>query len=83
MSYVPAIALVVIGLALLAAMAIRVLRVVRRFNQTMSLVATNTQERTGLLRARSAALRVALTHRRGRSETPVTSHLDADRRPPC
>jgi len=62
--YVPTIALVVIGLLVLAVVLVRLLRVLRQFNQTVSMVSTNTQDRAGLLRARSAALRVAVRQRR-------------------
>jgi hypothetical protein len=71
------IALIVLGLLVLAAILIRVLRVLRRFNQTVSMVTTNTQDRTGLLRARSAALRVAVGQRRTAGK-PVTSQRDAE-----
>jgi Tfp pilus assembly protein PilX len=76
-SNVLALVLVVLGLLVLAVILIRVLRVLRRFNQTVSMVATNTQDRTGLLRARSAALRAAGKQRR-ESGKPVTSHPDAE-----
>jgi uncharacterized membrane protein len=76
-SNIPAYALVVLGLLVLAVMLIRLLRVLRRFNQTVSMVATNTQDRTGLLRARSAALGVAVRQRRTAGK-PVTSHADAE-----
>lgn len=77
-AYVPTIVLVAIGLVLLVALGVRVRKVLRLFGQTVSIVATNTQDRTGLLRARSAALRVAVAQRRHPSKNPVTSHPDAD-----
>ena len=64
--YVPTIALVVIGLLVLAVVLVRLLRVLRQFNQTVSMVSTNTRDRAGLLRARSAALRVAFGQRHHR-----------------
>jgi hypothetical protein len=76
-SNVPVIALIVLGLLVFAVVLIRVLRVLRRFNQTVSMVSTNAQDRTGLLRARSAALRVAVKQRRTAGK-PVTSHRDAE-----
>ncbi|MEU3627022.1 hypothetical protein BS329_34430 [Amycolatopsis coloradensis] len=65
MSYLPSIALAVAGLLALFVLLIKVRRVLRVLTHTMSMVATNTQKRTGLLRARSAALRVAIAQRRG------------------
>ncbi|MEV6911978.1 bacteriophage holin [Amycolatopsis sp. NPDC051071] len=65
MSYLPSIALAVIGLIALFILLIKLRGVLRVLTHTMSMVATNTQKRTGLLRARSAALRVAIERRRG------------------
>jgi len=64
--YLPSVALVALGLLLLVALVVRAMRVLRAFRQTASMVATNTQDRTGLIRARSAALRVAFAQRRHR-----------------
>jgi uncharacterized membrane protein len=66
-SNVLALALAVLGVLVLAVVLVRLLRVLRRFTRTMSMVATNTQDRAGMLRARSAALRVAVEQRRHRS----------------
>jgi hypothetical protein len=66
-SYLPSIVLAVLGLILLGLLLFRVAKVLRRFRQATSMVATNTHDRTGLLRARSAALRVAIAQRRGAS----------------
>jgi hypothetical protein len=77
-AYVPTIVLVAIGLILLVALLVRVRNALRLFGQTASAVATNTQDRTGLLRARSAAVRVAVSELRHSSKNPVTSHPDAD-----
>jgi C4-dicarboxylate transporter len=63
-SYLPAIVLAVLGLVLLLVLLVRTSKVLRVFNQTASMVATNTQDRAGLIRARSAALRVAFAQRR-------------------
>jgi hypothetical protein len=68
-SNVPTVALVVIGLIVLILVLVRVLRTLRQFTRTVSMVSTNTQDRAGLLRARSAALRVAVDQRRHPSET--------------
>jgi hypothetical protein len=62
--YLPAIVLAAAGLLLLVFLLVRTTRVLRAFRQTASMVATNTQDRAGLVRARSAALRVAFTQRR-------------------
>lgn len=64
MSYVPSLALVVAGLIALILLALKLRRGLRGFHQTVSMVATNTQNRAGLLRARRAALRVAIAQRR-------------------
>jgi hypothetical protein len=66
--YLPTVVLVAIGLLLLVLLLVRTVKVLRRFNQTASMVATNTQDRAGLVRARSAALRVAFAQRRRKPE---------------
>jgi hypothetical protein len=76
-STVPAIALIVFGLLVFVLVLIRLLRVLRQFKQAMSMVTTNTQDRTGMLRARSAALRVAVKQRRTVGK-PVTSQRDVE-----
>jgi hypothetical protein len=67
-SYLPSILLAVAGLVLLGVLLIPVVRGLRRFRSAMSMVMTNTNERTGLLRARSAGVRVAFQQRRRTSE---------------
>jgi hypothetical protein len=67
-SYLPTVVLLAAGLLVLIVLLVRTLRVLRGFRRTMSMVATNTQDRTGLLRARSAALRVAVAQRRAAPE---------------
>lgn len=62
--YLPTVVLLAAGLLVLIVLLVRTLRVLRGFRRTMSMVATNTQDRTGLLRARTAALRVAVARRR-------------------
>ncbi|NKQ52546.1 bacteriophage holin [Amycolatopsis sp. K13G38] len=64
MSYLPSILLAVVALLLLAALAFRVAGGLRRFRSTLSMVMTSTNDRTGLLRARVAGVRVALAQRR-------------------
>lgn len=68
MSYVPSLVLVVAGLILLVALLVKTMRVLRAFKQTASMVATNTQDRAGLIRARTAGLRVAFRQRRRGTE---------------
>ncbi|GAB2788411.1 bacteriophage holin [Amycolatopsis magusensis] len=65
MSYMLSAALVVIGLVLLAVLAIRLRRGLRGLRRTTSMVTTAAGDRAGLLRARSAALGVAVARRRG------------------
>ncbi|OLF12234.1 hypothetical protein BLA60_09600 [Actinophytocola xinjiangensis] len=72
MSYLPAIVVVVVGLALLGALVIRGLRHVRRFGTVASASNARLSDRTGHLKARSAALRVAIKETRARvKHTPV------------
>jgi C4-dicarboxylate transporter len=66
--YLPTVVLVAIGLLLLVVLVVRTAKVLRGFKQTASMVATNTQDRAGLVRARSAALRVAFAERRRKPE---------------
>jgi len=66
--YLPTVVLVAIGLLLLVLLLVRTMKVLRGFKQTASMVATNTQDRAGLIRARSAALRVAFAERRRKPE---------------
>ncbi len=68
MSYVPSLVLVVAGLILLVVLLVKTARVLRAFKQTASMMATNTQDRAGLIRARTAGLRVAFTQRRRGTE---------------
>ncbi|WP_162830338.1 bacteriophage holin [Amycolatopsis palatopharyngis] len=63
MLYVLSIALVAMGLIVLGALAFQVAKALRRFNHAVSMVSTNTQDGVGLLRARSAGVRVAIARR--------------------
>jgi hypothetical protein len=67
-SFLPTIVLAAAGLLLLVVLLVRTTRVLRAFKQTASMVATNTQDRAGLIRARTAALRVAFEQRRRKPE---------------
>ena len=64
MPYLPVWILLAAGVLLLVLLLVRTSGVLRRFRRTVSMVSTHTQDRTGLLRARSAALRVAVAERR-------------------
>ncbi|SFW82184.1 bacteriophage holin [Amycolatopsis australiensis] len=68
MPYLPAIVLAALGVLLLLVLLARTGKVLRGFRRTASMVATNTQDRAGMLRARSAALRVAFAERRRKPE---------------
>ncbi|HEY7595511.1 MAG TPA: bacteriophage holin [Actinophytocola sp.] len=66
MSYLPTWILVAIGLALLGLVLTRALRNVRRFGTTAAGVNARFGDRTSTLRARTAALRVAVKQTRAR-----------------
>ncbi len=68
MPYLPTAVLLVLGLALLVVLLVRTAKVLRAFRRTTSMVATNTQDRAGLVRARAAGLRVAFAQRRHKAE---------------
>ncbi|MGH3760294.1 bacteriophage holin [Actinophytocola sp.] len=73
MSYLPTWIVVVVGLALLVPVLVRTFRNVRRFGVTAAAVNARIGDRTGTLRARSAALRVAMKETRVR-----VKHASAD-----
>jgi hypothetical protein len=73
MSYLPTWIVVVAGLLLLGWVLVRVLRHVRRFNRTVASTGAHFSHETGTLRARSAALRVAMRETRAR-----VKHAPAD-----
>ncbi|HJQ48015.1 MAG TPA: bacteriophage holin [Amycolatopsis sp.] len=64
MPYLPSILVAVAGLLLLVALVFRMWNGLRRFRATLTMVTTSTNDRAGLLRARSAGVRVALAQRR-------------------
>jgi hypothetical protein len=66
--YLPTVVLAAAGLLLLVALVLRTVKALRAFRRTASMVAANTQDRAGLIRARSAGLRLAFAQRRHRSE---------------
>ncbi|GAA4534739.1 bacteriophage holin [Amycolatopsis samaneae] len=69
MAFVPIAALVVAGFLLLIVLFVRTRRTLRAYRRTVSMVSTNTRDRAGLLRARTAALRVAINERRPAPKT--------------
>ncbi|MTD56835.1 bacteriophage holin [Amycolatopsis pithecellobii] len=64
MSYLPSIVVAAAGLLLLILLLVPVVRGLRRFRSALSMVMTLTNSRAGLIRARSAGVRVALHQRR-------------------
>ncbi|HEV2783535.1 MAG TPA: bacteriophage holin [Actinophytocola sp.] len=62
--YLSSIALVVVGLLVLGAVLVAVLRAVRRFAGAAAAASGRVTDRTGLLRARTAAVGVAIRQRR-------------------
>jgi hypothetical protein len=66
MSYLPTWIVVAVGLVLLGAVLVRVFRHVRRFGTAAAVVNARIGDETGHLRARSAALRVAMKQTRAR-----------------
>lgn len=73
MSYLPTWIVVVVGLSLLGWVLVRVLRHVRGFNRAAASTRAHFSDETGTLRARSAALRVAMRETRAR-----VKHAPAD-----
>jgi hypothetical protein len=68
MSYLPALIVVVVGLSLLVVVLVRVRRHVRKFDQAADATRANIGYETGTLKARIAALRVAMKETRARVE---------------
>ncbi|MCC8243703.1 bacteriophage holin [Saccharothrix luteola] len=64
MPYLPSLVLIVLGVVVLVPFAVRALRSLRRFRAASTLVGDRVGDGVGLLRARSAALQVALAERR-------------------
>nr|WP_208401274.1 bacteriophage holin [Amycolatopsis granulosa] len=60
----PSVLLAAAGVLALIVVLIRTVRVLRRFRRASSMVTVNITDRTGLLKARSAGLRVAIEQRR-------------------
>jgi hypothetical protein len=66
--YTPTLALIVAGLIALVAISVRVIRSLRRFASARTLVGDRVGDGIGLLKARTAALKVAFAERRRRPE---------------
>ncbi|WP_197318967.1 bacteriophage holin [Saccharomonospora sp. NB11] len=64
MSYVVSAAVVLVALVVLGFVIFRVFRLLRAYRATASMVSARAGDRVGLLRARSAAVRVAIRERR-------------------
>ncbi|MEV1115689.1 bacteriophage holin [Actinosynnema sp. NPDC049800] len=64
MPYLPSLVLIVFGVVVLVPIAVRVIRSLRRFRAASTLVGDRVGDGVGLLRARSAALGVAIAERR-------------------
>lgn len=64
MSYLPSVVVAAVGLVALGLLLFWAFRGLRRFRAAMSMVSADYTERTGLLKARSAGLRVAFAQRR-------------------
>ncbi len=73
MSYLPALVVFVVGLLVLVVVLVRFRRHVRAFNQAADALRTNIGYETGTLRARLAALEVAIRETRAR-----VKHAPAD-----
>ncbi|MEU7476134.1 bacteriophage holin [Lentzea sp. NPDC042327] len=80
MPYTPTLALLVLGLIVLVVIGRLVLRSLRRFASARTLVGDRVGDGVGLLKARSAALKVALAERRRTEQVPTRDDPAYDRR---
>lgn len=78
--YTPTLALVALGLIVLAAIALRVIRSLRRFASARTLVRDRVGDNVGLLKARTAALKVAFARRRPSEQARTRANPAYDRR---
>ncbi len=76
----PTLALIAIGLIVLVAISVRVIRSLRRFARTRTLVRDRVGDRVGLLKARTAALKVAFAQRRRPVQARTRANPAYDRR---
>jgi hypothetical protein len=72
--------LIALGLIVLAAITARVIRSLRRFARTRTLVGDRVGDRVGLLKARTAALKVAFARRRRPVQARTRANPAYDRR---
>ena len=80
MPYTPTLALIALGLIVMVAIALRVIRSLRRFASARTLVGDRVGDGVGLLKARSAALKVAFAERRRPEQAQSRANPAYDRR---
>ncbi|MFS8098848.1 bacteriophage holin [Lentzea alba] len=80
MPYTPTLALIAFGLIVLVAIGVRVIRSLRRFASARTLVGDRVGDRVGLLKARTAALKVAIAQRRPSGQARTRANPAYDRR---
>lgn len=80
MPYTPTLALIALGLIVLGVMAVRVIRSLRRLARARTLVVDRVGDGVGLLKARSAALKVAFAERRRPEQARTRANPAYDRR---
>jgi hypothetical protein len=78
--YTPTLALIALGLIVLVATGVRVIRSLRRFASTRTLVGDRVGDSVGLLKARRAALEVAIAGRRRPEQARTRANPAYDRR---
>ncbi|WP_199432145.1 bacteriophage holin [Qaidamihabitans albus] len=78
MYYVLSVALAALGIFVLGAVLLHTVRLLRRYNRTVSMVTAESRDRVGLLRARSAAVRVAVARRRDHARADGELHSTID-----
>lgn len=78
--YTPTLALIALGLIVMVAIGLRVIRSLRRFASARTLVGDRVGDRVGLLKARSAALKVAFAQRRRPEQARTRANPAYDRR---
>ncbi|WP_191305899.1 bacteriophage holin [Lentzea cavernae] len=76
----PTLALIALGLVAFAVIAIRVIRSLRRLARARTLVGDRVGNGVGLLKARSAALKVAIADRRSTEQARTRANPAYDRR---
>ncbi len=80
MPYTPTLALIALSLIVLVAIGVRVIRSLRRFAAARTLVGDRVGDGVGLLKARTAALKVAIAARRPSEQARTRANLAYDRR---